>query len=85
MRLKVSATIVHNTNTYQAENIPYHVQQPYFAYLLGNVTFLDSYELQTFWITILDDQISLIGPSIGSSLGKQGLPFSKTIPAVLMV
>ena len=48
MRLKVSATIVHNTNTYQAENIPYHVQQPYFAYLLGNVTFLDSYELQTF-------------------------------------
>jgi hypothetical protein len=49
MRLKRSSTIVHNTNTYQATRIPYHVQQAYFAYLVGtNSSYFTAEELEIF-------------------------------------
>jgi hypothetical protein len=39
MRVKHSATVVHNTNTYNAKKIPLHVQQAYFGYLLNTTAF----------------------------------------------
>lgn len=42
MRLKQSSTIVHNTNTYQAQRLPYHIQKDYFNYLMGNQSYFTS-------------------------------------------
>lgn len=47
MRLKRSATIVHNTNTYNAKKVPVHVQRDYFTYLL-NTTQYTTEELELF-------------------------------------
>lgn len=48
MRLKQSATVVHNTNTYQAQKIPLHLQQGYFDYLLGNHSYFHVDEIEAF-------------------------------------